>query len=787
MNQTSLSQLSPTCVLSNPALLVSVSVMSLLGCAYVLISFLYVPALRQHPASIMFGMSIYAACYQIMFLVHVSSDTLTCFKVAALVEFLLAGQESYLLMFALDLILALKNPFAAEKERMIMYHIITALTSAVFALIALLDKDHALFSFCWVEAKSVLNRDPSLGPFMKAQGGSGLSFAVQILVVYLFSLTAMLRSWKTLQRGLPDTFTTRKRILRHLKYYVGIFFAYWTVVFILYAMYAAIPHENALKCRIWNLLSSVLMAKGLVNSIIWTRTSNIYKVFEQLRTIGYVDLPHRDDSINWALRLEILANTTKGICDGISRADTQASSRTVADKRYRFTQIEEISISSKSGADVLFYDYAPHVFRYLRSLSKISSDDYRQSMEQTTKERVSEGKSGAFFYFSQDRKYVVKTLTREELKFLLTILPQYCRYVAKHPETLIARFFGCHAITMYGKTVHFVVIQSVFNTTLQIHERFDLKGSWVGRLEGRKPTGTVAVCKFCSKEYLVGGSHNQRCDARQGGLRHIYDQVGKDLNWNRQMSIPVHTAERLSKQLYKDSMFLQQINSIDYSLLVGIHHRSFSVSNDTTNEYDSLLQNADAPFHRSTFGGMGVDVVHGPGIYFLGIIDILQQWNLRKRIERFIRVYIMRNDRHGVSVAPARAYANRFRQRVVNDLIYDPEGAFRSPVTNPADDIVSMTVLSTDPDTPIIPPNGIELYPPTQIQTHHIPSESQEGNHMGGPIFCKSPPMSVISPCTARSYSMLSEQLQASFHASPAGYSPYHTPQELDRNACLPA
>lgn len=176
-------------------------------------------------------------------------------------------------------------------------------------------------------------------------------------------------------------------------------------------------------------------------------------------------------SINWALRREILTNTTKGIVSSIERAERQAVAQMVLEKK--FTEIEELVIvpevedlnASKKFSqddpyhdhpdqDVTFYDYAPHVFRYLRGLSSIASDDYRLSFEETTKERVSEGKSGAFFYFTQDRKYVVKTLSREELQFLLLILPQYCRYVAHHAETLIARFFGLHALVSYDITYH---------------------------------------------------------------------------------------------------------------------------------------------------------------------------------------------------------------------------------------------------------------------------------------------------------------------------------------------
>jgi 1-phosphatidylinositol-4-phosphate 5-kinase len=54
--------------------------------------------------------------------------------------------------------------------------------------------------------------------------------------------------------------------------------------------------------------------------------------------------------------------------------------------------------------------------------------------------------------------------------------PDIGRYISAHPDTFLTKFVGCHALTMYGKTMFFIVMQSVFDTPLAIHERFDLKG-----------------------------------------------------------------------------------------------------------------------------------------------------------------------------------------------------------------------------------------------------------------------------------------------------------------------
>ncbi|RLN71659.1 hypothetical protein BBJ28_00020609 [Nothophytophthora sp. Chile5] len=798
------------CPAGSVLLPVITSVASLIGCFYVIGTYWRVLALRQHPAGIMFGMSVYGAIYQFLYLLDQSSGSVQCSDLGILVDFFLTGQETYMLIFAIDLLLALKNPFSASKGQMKKYHIFGGLWSLVCAIISHYDTHYALFGFCWLSSSGeILNHAQNEHEHDEAANGtltSGIFFALYIVIVYCTSLVAIVRTWNTFMKGLRDTFRTRQRIQRHLKYYVGCYFGYWTLVLACYAIFSLLPRgepgsEGGIRCRVWHLFSCLLLSKGMVHALIWTRTSNILKIIEQLRTNGYVDLPAHEDSINWALRLEILTNTTKGICESVDRAERQArtsgasslspaSSRSISassmeegiiassstsqdnysSKGESYTQIEELILENRNdnrshgprSDGVVFKDFAPHVFRRLRELAKVSSASYRNSLQQTTKERVSEGKSGAFFYFTEDRKYVVKTLTSEELKFLLSILPKYYTFMTQHPDTFMTRFFGCHGLTMYGKTVFFVVMQSVFATSLQIHERFDLKGSWVGRLEGRKPTGTVATCKFCSADYMVGGSHDQRCDVRrgEGNLRHQYDQVGKDLNWNRHMALPFITARAVAQQLTLDSDFLCSINCIDYSLLVGIHHRSFNVSHySSADSFDpppyghrescsSVGSNASRShscsrsrrsssgassnggaynfssnpsfvrdrsssigsrnsracccssgvnsssasgkqFHRPTNGGMSVDEVHGPGVYYLGLIDMLQQWNFRKRVEHFVRVYVLMQDRHGISVVSPRQYAERFQQRVITELIYD--GA-ASPTRDHVEDI-SLTQL----------------------------------------------------------------------------------------------
>jgi hypothetical protein len=48
-------------------------------------------------------------------------------------------------------------------------------------------------------------------------------------------------------------------------------------------------------------------------------------------------------------------------------------------------------------------------------------------------------------------------------------------------------------------------------------------------------------------------------------------------------------------------------------------------------------------------------------IYFMGIIDILQQWNLGKKTERLAKVYLLNSRAADISAAPPAEYAERFK------------------------------------------------------------------------------------------------------------------------------
>lgn len=197
--------------------------------------------------------------------------------------------------------------------------------------------------------------------------------------------------------------------------------------------------------------------------------------------------------------------------------------------------------------DFKFKDYAPWVFRHLRARFGIDPAEYLMSL--TSKYILSElgspGKSGSFFYFSRDYKYIIKTIHRAEHKFLRRILRQYFEHVEQNPNTLLSQFYGLHRVKLpYGRKIHFVVMNNLFPPHRDIHGTYDLKGSTIGRLYD---------------ESLL--SSNPRATM-------------KDLNWlNRGLTLEFGPRKKdlFLTQMRRDVALLERLKIMDYSLLVGIH------------------------------------------------------------------------------------------------------------------------------------------------------------------------------------------------------------------------
>ena len=70
-----------------------------------------------------------------------------------------------------------------------------------------------------------------------------------------------------------------------------------------------------------------------------------------------------------------------------------------------------------------------------------------KNKEQMSKIKESEGKSGSFFFFSHDNKFLIKTISATELNNMLNkFIDIYFYHITECQDSLIARVYGIYSI-----------------------------------------------------------------------------------------------------------------------------------------------------------------------------------------------------------------------------------------------------------------------------------------------------------------------------------------------------
>ncbi|KAN0061157.1 Phosphatidylinositol-4-phosphate 5-kinase [Thecaphora frezii] len=397
-----------------------------------------------------------------------------------------------------------------------------------------------------------------------------------------------------------------------------------------------------------------------------------------------------EDHANYVLMYNMLT----GIRIGVSRCQAKAK-RPLTDADYaakhKFTfDIIGNELTPSAKYDFKFKDYAPWVFRELREYFHLDPADYLLSL--TSKYILSElgspGKSGSFFYFSRDYRFIIKTISHQEHKFLRHILRDYHEHIKANPHTLLSRFYGLHRVKLpHGRKIHFVIMNNLFPPHRDIHETYDLKGSSIGR------------------EYP-----EDKAATKKGA-------VLKDLNWlrrNREIQLGPEKRALFEAQLKSDVALLQRLRIMDYSLLIGLHDMrrgnkenirqdALRVFQPETKELrrqptqvkrgagggekDALalreavrrsdpkalgsqqvtkLPDHDASerryfvFYQDEGGLRATDADNIPTdtIYYLGVIDLFTPYTTFKRGEHFWKG--LTQNRHMISAVPPKEYGQRF-------------------------------------------------------------------------------------------------------------------------------
>lgn len=297
-----------------------------------------------------------------------------------------------------------------------------------------------------------------------------------------------------------------------------------------------------------------------------------------------------------------------------------------------------------------FTEYSPMCYAHVRSFFRVKSLHFGRILRSSNWHSTpSPGKSSAHMFFCD--KWVIKTMTKTESEFLREILHRYYYHVRDNPSTFLPHFVGHYRVELGMNSYCLIVMQNVFLTKSSIHRIYDLKGSTVGRFVSTRESQRTA-------------------------------RMLKDLDLNSPIRIGVERKGILMRQLVKDTDFLKKCMIMDYSLLVGIHEvdsdettgveagegitlRPAARGDARTGRAAQNLSHAHRnveEYARLVESDGGIRSTVNPGfpneVYYAGIIDILQRYTPRKRLEHLL--FGIRYDSEKISCVHPSDYADRF-------------------------------------------------------------------------------------------------------------------------------
>ena len=243
------------------------------------------------------------------------------------------------------------------------------------------------------------------------------------------------------------------------------------------------------------------------------------------------------------------------------------------------------------------------------------------------------GRSGEFFFFSKDKKLIVKTIPDIEMKALISILERYDEHFKSNPQSFIAKIYGAFtfASTEYGQGYNLVVMKNLNGFPSSFVKRcYDMKGS-----------------RYEREVLNKGQAIESKADLKQHG-------VLKDLDFEKhekKLYIKDGLKKDFLRQIEADSMFFRRVKLIDYSFMV------FCIDKKQYEDEQGAL--SDGFTAKNPLGSL--ENLQEPGMFYnVGIVDYLQPYNFQKRFEKFIKKAKKLNVNLETSTQDPQYYSSRF-------------------------------------------------------------------------------------------------------------------------------
>ncbi|XP_076391319.1 phosphatidylinositol 4-phosphate 5-kinase 59B isoform X6 [Megachile rotundata] len=384
-----------------------------------------------------------------------------------------------------------------------------------------------------------------------------------------------------------------------------------------------------------------------------------------------------------------------------------------------------------------FKNYAPIAFRYFRDLFGIQPDDFLMSMcSAPLRELSNPGASGSIFYLTDDDEFIIKTVQHKEGEFLQTLLPGYYMNLNQNPRTLLPKFFGLYCYRCNSKNVRLVAMNNLLPSSVKLHQKYDLKGSTYKRKasksERSKSSPTYKDLDFMEHHpegiFLEADTYNALVKTIQRDCRvlesfkimdysllvgiHNLDQAARDKAQEQRLSASAE--EEVGEVGGESAGFTQAERERERDDRIGASalNRSRSINRQRLVAHSTAMESIQAesePIDEEddvpSPGGIPARNARGERLLlFLGIIDILQSYRLKKKLEHTWKSMI--HDGDTVSVHRPGFYAQRFQdfmaktvfKKIPSPLKHSPSK--RKSITRP------LRPLDGDFDSTAVPTTG---------------------------------------------------------------------------------
>ncbi|XP_055321441.1 phosphatidylinositol 4-phosphate 5-kinase type-1 alpha-like isoform X24 [Sitodiplosis mosellana] len=429
-------------------------------------------------------------------------------------------------------------------------------------------------------------------------------------------------------------------------------------------------------------------------------------------------------------------------------------------------------------AEFRFKIFAPIAFRYFRGLFGIQPDDFMMSMcSASLRELSNPGASGSIFYLTDDDEFIIKTVQHKEGEFLQKLLPGYYMNLNQNPRTLLPKFFGLYCFQCNSKNVRLVVMNNLLPSYVKLHLKYDLKGSTYNRKankqERSKSSPTYKDLDFMEQHpngiFLESDTYNALVKTIQRDCRvlesfkimdysllvgvHNLDLAIKEKQEEKNRPPPVVADVRAMSQ--EDESDLEDAPEADQFIAheriqesrerhgaaaaaaIALN-RSKSINRQRLVAHSTAMESIQADSEPIDVqddvppGGIPARSEKGERLLlFIGIIDILQSYRLKKKLEHTFKSII--HDGKTVSVCRPSFYAQRFQDFMANTVFKKiPSPLKHSPSKRKS--LSKAAQRSTENESETHPVAG------TSHHHHHHHATSSISKPGTAPSCCSTPP-----------------------------------------------